>query len=106
MHPIVLLCVLAAVEKCGHVLLCCEIVQVDALKKPVDLLDDWRKIRCIDAVLRKCIASYAKGRGGISMPVITYTYDHAHAKMTDSQGTIGWRGVLEGMILTEVLVIQ
>ena len=40
------------------------------------------------------------------MPVITYTYDYEHAKMTDSQGTIGWRGVLEGMILTEVLVIQ
>jgi hypothetical protein len=52
---------IAAVETCGHVLMCREEGRVDALELSIDLLDDWLIEQETDEELRFCLIDYAQG---------------------------------------------
>jgi hypothetical protein len=95
-----------ALETCRHVLHCGEAGRVDALHRSIGWLDDWLKKVGTEPALRRCLVTYAKGRGSRSLGEITDRWGGGFEEMAVSQDAIGWRRFMEGMISKEILPLQ
>ena len=58
-------------ETCAHVLRCEEEGRVDVLHKSITLLGKWLRSVHTDPKLRWCLVQYARGRGHVTMQLLT-----------------------------------
>ena len=95
-----------SLETCSHVLHCPHAGRVDALRRSIDLFDDWIGRNDTEPGLRRCLRDFARGRGSLLMEEIARSVGARYLALGASQDAIGWRRFMEGMISKEVVAIQ
>jgi hypothetical protein len=94
------------VETAAHVLLCPKAGRTEAFMLITDNLELWLKNSDTDPDLTESLMEYVRRQGTITMEEATNEAPPRFRQMALSQDKIGWRRFLEGMILTEITIIQ
>jgi hypothetical protein len=93
-------------KTCAHLLHCDKVGRLEALRCLIECLDNWLKKENTEPRLRKCLVTYAKGRGRRTMMSIVGDWEQRFRLLALSQDAIGWRRFMEGMISQEIIDIQ
>ena len=80
--------------------------RVQTLLKSMGLVDQWLKQVKTHETLRRRLVKFAKRRGSVRMENIVWGEGRKFGIIGASVDVIGWRRFMEGMVSTEVLVIQ
>ena len=99
-------CCTVVAETTDHVLRCEEAGRVEAFHLTADCLEDWMECNDTQEDLAECLGRYVHGRDSETLSEICQDMGGRFHSLGRSQDKVGWRRLLEGMVVKEVAVIQ
>lgn len=93
-------------ETCRHILHCQEEGRVAALNATLDVLEEWLEEMETDPILVMGIMAFARGRGESLMEEQFISYPREYKTLGQCQDRIGWRRLMEGMIVSNFKILQ